>query len=302
MTTLFLYIVNVLIWGSTWFMITFQLGTVDPAVSVLYRFSLSFILMWLFCRARRLRLRFPFKAHLFMALQGLLMFSVGYWLVYLAERHLTSGLAAVVSSSIIVLNIINAWIFLKQKIRLTVFAGALLGLAGLALIFRPELTNVTATSQVILSLLYSVVSTCLFSLGNITAARNIQKGLPVLQNNAYSMGYGALFMLILIAVLRRPFAFPLTISYIGSLLYLCILGSLVAFWCYVTLIGRIGADGAAYGPVAVPVIALTLSTLFESYRWTPAAGIGLILILAGNWIVLQQKQKSKAAETHPEMS
>ena len=279
--TLFLYIVNVLIWGSTWLFITFQLGKVDPAVSIFYRFALASLLLWIFCRIRRINLRFSLRSHLFMALQGLFMFSIGYWLVYRAEMHLTSGLVAVVVSSIIFFNIINASIFLKQKIRLTVVAGGLLGLAGLILIFWPEFTAFRLSDKKAISLLMAVAATVLYSFGNVISARNQKNGLPVVQGNLFSMTYATLIMLVLSLVLKKPLIVEASLPYMASLLYLSVFGTIVGFYCYITLIGRIGADRAAYGPMVVPVIALGLSTLFESYRWDVSAIAGLCLLLAG---------------------
>jgi len=75
-------------------------------------------------------------------------------------------------------------------------------------------------------------------------------------------------------------------GYLSPLLYLTVFGSVVAFGCYMLLIGRIGAEYAAYVTLLMPVIALILSTLFEDYRWTLNAGIGVVIVLAGNLVIL----------------
>ena len=290
LNVLFLYLITTLIWGSTWYAITFQLGTVDPMVSVFYRFFLASLILLAYCNIKKLNMRYTVREHLHMALQGLFLFTVGYWLVYLAERHITSGLVAVVLSSIIFMNFLNSGLFLKIKLQHHVLFGALIGVAGIALIFWPELKSFKVSDNTFLSLVLTVLSAYIFSLGNIIAARNQKHKLPVMQTNAYSMGYGSIIILCLILVTGKPFGFILSVPYVGSLLYLSILGSVVAFWGYLSLIGRIGPNKASYVGLVTPVLALIISTLLEGYKWLPIAFIGIILIITGNFIVLNRKR------------
>ena len=124
------------------------------------------------------------------------------------------------------------------------------------------------------------------SFGNILSARNQKKGLPVVQTNAFGMAYGSLFMLTAALLARKPFLVDPSLAYLGSLFYLALFGSVIAFGCYLTLIGKIGADRAAYATLLFPVIALLLSTLFENYHWSPTAIIGVVVILSGNTLVV----------------
>jgi len=126
-----LYMVTVLIWGSTWLAIKFQLGVVSPELSVAYRFGLAAMILIIFTLVRRLQMRFSLRTHGFFALQGLFLFSLNYLLVYLAEGYLTSGLVAIIFSLIIVLNVLFGAIFLHNPIRFRVVIGAGLGLLGL---------------------------------------------------------------------------------------------------------------------------------------------------------------------------
>ncbi|HDR67692.1 MAG TPA: EamA family transporter, partial [Bacteroidaceae bacterium] len=141
-------------------------------------------------------------------------------------------------------------------------------------------------------LLLSAAATVIYSLGNITSARNQRQDLPVLQTNAWSMGYAAFVMLFIAIVTGKSFVFDWTFRYTASLVYLSVFGSVIAFGAYLTLIGRIGADRAAYGPLVVPVIALTLSGFFEGYAWSGFSFAGIVLILAGNLLVLRMNQIS----------
>jgi drug/metabolite transporter (DMT)-like permease len=292
-----LYAITVLIWGSTWLAIKFQLGIVSPEASIAYRFALASALLMAVVYLRKLPIRFKLKDHAFFAIQGLLLFSLNYILVYLAEQYLTSGLVSVIFSMIIALNVLFGAFFLRNPIRPRVVAGAAIGLVGLAIVFRPELLAFDLNSEKTLGLLMCVGGTISASLGNIVSARNQRAGLPVVQTNAFGMAYGAIFMFILALIRKVEFTFDPSFSYVSSMLFLTIFGSVIAFGTYLTLLGRIGPDRAAYVTVLFPIIALILSTLFEGLSWDPFGLVGVFLVLAGNAIVLRRlNNKSYSTE------
>ena len=283
---LLLYTATVLIWGSTWLGIKFQLGRVDPLVSVVYRFFLATALLFAWCGLRGLSMRFALRDHLFIALQGACLFAVNYWLFYLAEVHLTSGIVAVVFSTIVFWNILNGRIFLKTPVRAHVVCGSSLGIVGIGLVFWPELSGFSLDDAGFKGFVLSVTATLMASFGNILSARNQRHGLPVVQTNAYGMAYGALLMLAAAIVAGKPFHIDPSPTYIFSLAYLALFGSVVAFGCYLTLVGHIGADRASYATLLFPIIALIISTLFEGYHWSPPAVVGVAIILTGNALSL----------------
>jgi drug/metabolite transporter (DMT)-like permease len=281
-----LYLITVAIWGSTWLAIKYQLGVVDPMVSVGYRFLFASILLLIYCGVRRLPMRFTAREHLGMALQGLLLFALNYWLFYVAELTLTSGIVALVFSTMVVWNMLNGAWFLGSPLEGRVVAGAAFGLCGIVLVFWPEVSAFNVGDSGLTGLGLCLGATLLASLGNIVSASNQRRGLPVVQTNAYGMGYGAAAMLLLSAARGSTFGFELTLPYVGSMLYLAIFGSIVAFGCYLTLLGRIGAGRAAYATLIFPLVALGLSTIFEGYTWSVSALLGVGLILAGNILAL----------------
>lgn len=280
------YLITTLIWGSTWLAIKFQLGVVSPEVSIAYRFGLAAILLFVFSAVRRLPMRFSWRQHLFIALQGFLLFSINYFLVYVAELYLASALVAIIFSMIIITNVIFGAIFLRAPVRVRVVVGAVIGILGIILIFAPQLANFNITGEVSLGLLLAAASVLSASLGNIVSARNQRNDLPVIQTNAFGMAYGAALMLVLALFNGAPLTFDTSTSYIISLLYLALFGSVIAFGTYLTLLGRIGPDRAAYITVVFPVIALILSTLFEGITWSIGQLGGVALVLLGNVIIL----------------
>lgn len=285
------YLLTVLIWGSTWFAIRFQLGVVDESVSLVYRFGLASLLLVIWCVVRRVSLRFTVAEHAAMAAQGVCLFSTNYLLFYWCTGLITSGLVAIIFSTVIVMNIINGAIFLKRKVQPIVLLGALIGLAGITLVFWDEIASARAESaaasrDILTGLGIGLIATFMASLGNILSARNQSQGLPVLQTNAFGMAYGALVMAIYALVTQSPFTVDISVPYIASLLYLSIFGSIIAFGAYLTLVGRIGADRAAYATVLFPLVALLISSVFEDFDWTPLALSGVFLVLVGNVLVI----------------
>jgi drug/metabolite transporter (DMT)-like permease len=283
-----LYVVTILIWGSSWLVIKFQLGVVDPMVSVAYRFLLASAISWIYCRYSGLQLSFRLRDHGFMFLQGVSLFALNYWLFYISELTLTSGLAAVIFSTIVVMNMLNGVIFLKNRLELRVLIGAVLGLSGIILIFWPEVSDFETGSENLFAAALAVLATFLASLGNIASARNQREGIPVVQSNTYGMTYGALLMLVLAWSTGHEFNFEFTVSYVSSLVFLSVFASIIAFWSYLTLLGRVGVERAAYATLIFPLVALGISTIFEGYQWTAYAVIGIVLILGGNLLILKR--------------
>jgi drug/metabolite transporter (DMT)-like permease len=290
MKNLLFYLTTVLIWGSTWLGIKMQLGVVDPIVSVSYRFALASTLLLAWCAVRKMNMRFGLRQHGFMLLQGALLFGFNYLCFYKAELYVTSGLAAVIFSSIVVMNIMNGALFLGSALDGKVAVGGSLGLAGIVLVFLPEISSFSFENQSIKGIALCVLATFLASLGNITSARNQKSNLPIIQSNAIGMGYGALIMLAVAICSGKTFMIESSASYLGSLVYLAVFGSIIAFGCYLSLVGNIGADRAAYSTLLFPLVALAISTVWEGYVWSATSLTGVIFILLGNLFILKRKK------------
>jgi len=285
-----LFLLSSMIWGSTWFVIRFQLGQVAPEVSVVYRFALAATLLLGFCAVRGIRLRYSAREHLLMAAQGTFMFAPNYVLIYHSERFLASGLVAVVFSIIVIFNILGTRLFFGQPIRLGMIAGAVTGVGGVALLFWPELARFEGDTQEATGLALATMATFVASIGNLIAAHNYRLGMPVQSSTGFAMFYGTLMVSAWVVVTGIPWTFLVTPGYLWSLAYLAVFGSVVAFVAYLTLAGEIGADRAGYVGVVTPVVALALSTALEGYRWTTPAVLGAALCLAGNVLILKRKK------------
>jgi drug/metabolite transporter (DMT)-like permease len=294
-STLTLYLIAISIWGSTWLAIKLQLGEVAPETSVLYRFLCASILVFVFCKVRGLSLAFTWRQHARLALQGMLMFSVGYIMVYHAELYLVSGLVAVCHSLSPLLNMLGARMAYGIPFSLRVTLGALLGIVGIVLVFWPEISTLTTGSNIAIGLAYTMMAVLTSAVASTLVSRNGHHGLPVWQSMAWGMLYGAACSLVITLLSGNSLRIVWTVPYVGSLLYLAVFGSVLAFAAYYTLLGRIGAARAGYIGVMVPIIALVLSSVFEGFRWQLATLVGAGLSLVGNRLVMSQ-QADKPSE------
>lgn len=291
-SALVLFLLSSFIWGTTWLVIKFQLGVVEPEVSVAWRFGLASLLLLGWSALRGISLRFGARDHLGFALLGLLLFGLNYVLVYLAEVHLTSGLVAVLFAFLVFWNLLGARLFFGTPAPLAVLVGAALGVAGVGLLFWPELAGVRGDAGVGLGVAYAVAATVVASAGNLWSQRLFARGVPVVPGTAWSMGYASLGVMAWCAARGLPFAFDGRWPYVLSLLYLAVFGSVVAFVSYLTLLKRIGAGRAGYTAAVIPLVAMLASTLYERYRWTASAAAGVALVLAGTVLVLRAKEKA----------
>jgi drug/metabolite transporter (DMT)-like permease len=288
MNNALLYVLTVVIWGSTWVAIKFQLGAVSPLVSIAHRFALAALLIFVYLLLRRQSVRLSLRDHGFAFVQGLFLFCANYVCVYEATATLTSGLVAVVFSTMVILNMLSSAVFLSVPLNAVVGLGGGIGLLGMVGVFMPELQAVDMGDATVRAILICFLGTCFASLGNVVAARNQRQQLPVLVCNGWGMVYGAGTLYIVALLLGQPITVDWVAPYVLSLIYLSVFGSMVAFWAYVTLIGRIGADRAAYTTLLFPVVALLISTAVEGYQWTWLAFAGLALVLGGNWLVMRR--------------
>ncbi len=289
MSNLRLFIACVAIWGSTWIAIKFQLGRVAPEASVFYRFLLASLLLFAFCLARRLPLRFRAREHAWLAVLGVLMFSVSYIFVYYAEAHVVSGLVAVGYSASPLLALVGMRAFFGTPMTKPLMAGSVLGIAGITLVFWPEFAHVQGDRETALGATHTAIAVIVSSLGSMVAHRNQQAKLPLWQTMAWSMLYGATFSLLVCLAAGRPLSFEPTAPYVLSLFYLAVLGSILAFAGYLTLIERVGATRAGYIGVMVPIVALVISSIFEHFRWQAVTVVGILVTVLGNVIILKRK-------------
>jgi drug/metabolite transporter (DMT)-like permease len=281
-----LYATVVLLWGASWLPLRLQLGVVSPEVSAMWRFLLGGLIVFGWLLVAKGRVAFSLRDHACFAILGATMFSFNFVAAYYAGFHLNGGLLAVLFSLTAVINPIYAALLGRGGLNIRIVAGALVGVIGVALLFGPKIVAADGQAGTLTGVLLMLLSTFIFSTGNMFSAAFQARGLPVLPANAWSMLYGTAFIALFALANGQPFIVEWTPQYVLSILWLAIAGTAIGFFAYVTLIGRIGTGRTGYVTVLMPLVALVLSTFFEGYVWTIYAFLGVALVLIGNAIVL----------------
>lgn len=280
-----LYALVVVIWGTTWIAIFLQQGPVPEAVSIFWRFAIASITMMTILLAMRRLRPLTLRDHLFCVLQGCCVFGFNFLCFYTAAKWINTGLESVIFSMAVLFNAINSFLFYRQTPPKCFYFAALLGLSGIITLFWHDLRDVGISSTLLAGILLSALGTYGFSLGNMLSLRHQRRGLETLTTNTWAMLYGTVIIGVIALLRGDDFTPQWTVSYLGALLYLALFGSVIAFGVYFTLVGRIGASNAAYSTLLFPLVALTLSTIYEGYQWHANAIIGLVLILLGNLVM-----------------
>jgi drug/metabolite transporter (DMT)-like permease len=284
-----LYALVVFAWGTSWIGIHLQATSfVPPEVSVFWRFAIAGLIMMGMALVKGERLALPLRAHGLFLLMGLTLFSVNLVMFYHGAQQISSGLLSVVFSMASVVNLAFAYLFFGQRLELRVLVGAGIGTLGVALLFGPQIFNVHLGQAALVGLLFSVIGTLCFCCGNMLSFASQRSGIPVIAGTAWSMLYGAGWLAAYCLARGYSFALEFSLSYLGSLAFVVLSASVLAFWAYLTLLGRIGAGRAGYATVMFPLVALAISTVAEGYVWTPLALLGVALALGGNVLVLRR--------------
>jgi len=282
MSTGLLYLTTVLIWGTTWIALKMQIGPVPIPWSIAYRFWLAAaVLLAVLAWRRQWRLP-PRSVWPLLLCQGLCLFCLNFVCFLNASRFVASGLVAVCFSTAPLWNALNGRLFQRRPLSGRVLLAGACGIAGLLLLFGTEVLKDLDQPQTLWGLSLALAGTYCFSLGNLLSGAMQRQGQTPLQTNAWAMLIGATVIAAYAGLSGQPPRFDPSAQYVGAWLYLAIPGSVIGFTSYLTLVGRLGADRAAYCTVLFPVVALNVSAAVEGYAWTPAALLGLLLVAAGN--------------------
>ena len=282
----------VLVWSTTWYAITFQLGRTTPEVGVALRFALAGLAVLAMCAWRGLPLRFSRVEHARLAWQGAFLYGVSYICVYHAERHIASGLVAVGYSASPLVAGLGARVLFGVPTSRRFVLGGVLGMAGVALIFWPEFGGAAGGDAAALGALFTVASVLLSTVGSLTASRNASHGMPMWPALGFGMVYAAAVCIGIALVQGQrvaPDSAALALpSWWISLLYLALVGSVMTFACFLTLQERIGPGPAGTIGVMTPLLALVVSMAFENFQPSALTFVGAMLAVLGNAMMLRR--------------
>lgn len=283
-----------LIWGSTWFVIKDQLHVVPASWSVTYRFAVAGLTMLVWAAMRKDRLGLDARGLAFAAALGVSQFVLNYNLVYISEEYITSGVVAVVYALLLVPNAVLARLFLGQRMGRQLILGSVVAIAGVALLFLHEARlSATGAHQALIGIGIALGGLFFASIANVMQAARVAKAYPMATMLGWAMLIGAALDGIYSLATAGPPVLEMRWGYLAGIVYLGVIGSGIAFSLYFELIRTIGPTKAAYTGVAIPVIAMLLSTLFEGYRWSLLAVAGAALALAGLVIALKARRPNR---------
>lgn len=276
-----LFVACTLVWGTTWYAITYQLTATAPEVGVALRFVLAggAILAW--CALAREPIRHPLAHHRLFAAQGLTGFALSYVLIYHAERYIVSGLVATGYALMPLANMLGAhWLFGTPMSRRVALGGAL-GATGVALVFWPELATLSAGTTTVLGAALTAGAVVLSVISNMVVLSQQRQRLAHWSPLGWAMLYGAAGAALAALVAGRSWSVHWSAPFAVSLVYLALGGSVLAFGAYYALLARVGAARAAYVGVFTPIVALLVSSWFEHFDWQWQTWLGIALVLAG---------------------
>jgi len=291
MNNFILFGITLFCWSPTWYVIKFQLGYVDPLVSVFYRFLMAAIIIFVYLIYKNKNLKFSLNQHLWFLFFGICLYSLNYVFFYLSNTYLISAFPAIVFSTVVIMNILGEGFYFKKKPSLKTLLGATIGMIGIIIIFNDEIFNFSLANGTHVGLFLALLGTFCASTGNMVHQRNLNNNFPLIPTIAYAMLYGSLVTLLITQIKGTELLFEYSFSYIASLAYLSVVGSIFAFIFYLRLLEKVGAGRAGYVGVVMPVLALLISTVFENLEWQQDLIIGLPILIIGAVLVINQKIK-----------
>ena len=292
MNNYLLFLITLFCWSPTWYLIKFQLGYVDPLVSVFYRFLIAAIIIFIYLVIKNKNLKFSINHHFWFLFFGTCLYSINYVFFYLSNTYLISAFPAIVFSTVVIMNILGEKFYFNKKPSLKTLIGAIIGMIGIIIIFNEEIFNFSLAEGTHIGLFLALIGTFCASTGNMVHQRNLNNNFPPIQTIAYAMLYGSLVTLFVTKIRGAELLFENSVSYISSLLYLAIFGSIFAFISYLKLLEKVGPGRAGYVGVVMPVLALIISTIFEKLEWQTDLIIGLPILIVGAVLVINQKIKT----------
>ena len=279
-----------LIWGSTWIVITGQLGVVPPSWSVTYRFAVAGIAMFAFAMIRRERLWPGYPALAFAVVLGIAQFALNFNFVYRAEQHITSGLVAVLFALLIVPNTLLGRIFLTTPLQGRFLTGAGIAIVGVGMMIVHEYRAAAlGPAAVLTGTAFTLAGVLSASIANVMQGSRIARAQSMTVMLAWAMLFGTLADGSYAWITTGPPVIETTAVYIGGVLYLGVMASALAFPLYFNVIRAVGPGQAAWSSVLVPIIAMGFSTVLEGYRWAPLSIAGGVVALIGLVIAVAKR-------------
>ncbi len=284
-----LFLTPILIWSTTFYAITFQLGgPTSPVWAVALRFACAVLLLGAWLLWREGSLLMPWAQHPLAACSGVLAYALSYVLTYRAEETIPSGWVAVCFTLMVFLTPLMSWVLLGSRAHSSVWWGGAMGVSGVTLAFLPSLLDAHGGPSFFWGLSMMLMAAMASSLASVCSLVLNQRAVPVTRYTFWAMVYGASTTACWALASGETLSFDTRGSFWLAFAYLASLGTVLAFLCYLRLMKREGPGLAMYISVLSPVGAVLVSVALEGMRPGWLGSLGIALAVLGAWITLRQ--------------
>ena len=278
-----------LIWGSTWLAIKIGLDGVPPFLAAGLRFLLATLIVGLVLATRRRRVQLTRAEKVCVLSLGVLVFWLDYAAVYWAEARISSGLTAILFSTMpLMTSLLSAYWTRSETLSGRKVAGILVCVLGTALLFWP---HERLGLQQALGMLAALAGSLCAAINLVTMKKHGRHGDPFVLN-FFGMGIGTLCLLAMSAATESWSAVAWSRSNVLALVYLSVFGSVVAFSAYYYLIKKMDATVVSLTTLIIPIVALALGRAFLNETVTPTALAGIATILGGVAVAILPARRS----------
>jgi drug/metabolite transporter (DMT)-like permease len=282
-----LYGLLVLIWSSTWVGIKIGLEDTPALLGAGVRFALAGLVLLVVAAVQRRSLRTDWTLAVVLALAP---FAFAYGLVYWGEQYVPSGLAAVLFGVLpLYTALIGAVLLPDEPLRARLLVGVLIAICGLALAFV-ESVELGAEEKAAIGATALALSPLGAAVGGIAQKLRAAE-LDAVVLNGWGMLWGGLLLLVASAIGEDWGEFAWTAESVGSILYLALFGSAIAFVTLTVLLRHITVLAVAFLAMLLPFGALIFgATLYDESITVRAVG-GAVLVAAGLFVAQQSRRR-----------
>lgn len=286
-----LFLIPVVIWSTTFYAITLQLGSVTtPTYAVALRFGCAAAILFAWLAIRSEPLQLTRRLHVWTAASGICAYGVSYVLTYIAEQSIPSGLVAIAYTLMVFLTPALTRVAYGTPIARPTWLGGSLGVAGVALCFLPDVMNAQVSATFVWGMSAMVVAALFSSIGAVCSIQLNRTGAPVVTYTAWAMAYGAAATFAYGLASGQSLRLDARPLFWAAFAYLAVAGTIVAFLCYLILLKREGSARTMYISVLSPVGAVLVSIIWEGLQLQALTFVGIATALLGAWITLSGKK------------
>jgi drug/metabolite transporter (DMT)-like permease len=276
-----------IVWSSTWLAIKVGLRDLPPISFVAIRFLMAIVVLLAVSMGRTRLLPLRRNDYAVLAITGVLMFAVNYTLLFWAELHVSSGLAAVLQATIPMFGLIFAhWMLPDEPLRFQRLAGVIIAIGGVTLICARLLGfNGPLAFWGAVAVVFGAGSAAFANV--LVKARSIQLAPAMLA--AWQMIFGTAPLLVLgFAVDGNPVRFHWTIMSVFCLMYLAVIGSALTFLLLYWLLPRLTVAQLQSISLITPPGAVILGWLLGGESFPVSSLLGAALVLVGVWMIFRK--------------